>query len=159
MNAIVAPTLTPLQAAFVREFVEGSQDPHDSALAAGYSEGTARCAGRQLLQHPVITQAIALEVRRRFVTSAPLALRIVEWLMENSPSHKVRLDAAKTILDRAGHVPPRPLDGQDEPDKALHEYTYEELKALAIRIENEIVGRARDVTPDPAAELIGEPHD
>jgi phage terminase small subunit len=153
MNALVVPNLTPLQAAFVREFVEGAS-PYDAAIKAGYAEGTAKYAG-QIRDHPVVATAIALEVRRRFVTSAPLALRTVEWLMEHSPSHKTRLDAARTILDRAGHVPPRPIDEQKEVDRALHEYSRDELKALVIRIENEIVGRARDVTPDPTDELIG----
>jgi phage terminase small subunit len=149
MNALVAPDLTPLQSAFVRHFVEGAS-PYDAAINAGYAPGTAKYAGAQLRDHPVIAQAIAFEVRKRFATTAPLALRVVEWLMENSPSHKVRLDAAKTVLDRAGHVPPRPIAERKEIDKALHEYSIEELQALILRVEHERAGRAHDVTSEPA---------
>jgi phage terminase small subunit len=149
MNVISIPDLNARQFAFVKEYMEGAT-PHQAALKAGYAEGTARVAGTQLLEHPNIAHAIAFEVRRRFVTGAPTALRVLEWLMEHSPSHKVRLDAAKTILDRAGHVPPAPpKEDPNTLEKPLNELSLEELRAKVDQYEKELTGRARDVTPDP----------
>ena len=79
-----------------------------------------------------------------------MALNVLMHLAEKGVSERVRMESASRLLDRAGHVPPRPTDDQGKPDAPLHEYTVEEL-------QNIIADRAKNVTPvpDPAEELIG----
>jgi phage terminase small subunit len=151
----MANDLTPLrnlnarQAEFVKSYVEGG-NAHAAALAVGYSEGTARCAGVQILELPHVALAISKAVRLRLASAAPMALNVLMHLAEKGVSERVRMESASRLLDRAGHVPPRPDDNQNKPDAPLHEYTIEQLNEI-------IAGRAKNVTPspDPAEELIG----
>jgi phage terminase small subunit len=147
--------LNERQAAFVKEYIVCG-DPHRAALAAGYAEGTARVAGTQILEMPNIALAIARAARLRLARGVPLAIETIEWLISNSPSHKVRLDAATRLLDRAGVVPPKPHDerGGDVP---LHEMSLEDLQkkvdGFMEVIENDRARRAKDVTtPDDLVE-------
>src|SRR5258707_2755383 len=148
-NDLTPKNLKARQAAFVAEYVSGG-NAHSAALAAGYAEGTARVAGTQLLESPPIATAISKAVRIRLASAAPMALNVLMHLAEKGVSERVRMESASRLLDRAGHVPPRPDDSQSKPDGPLHEYTVEQLHEI-------IAGRAKNVTPapDPAEELIG----
>jgi hypothetical protein len=96
--------------------------------------------------------------------SAPMALAVIEELSSNeNVSAKVRLDASKALLDRAGFVPPRAAaNGMEKPEKSLHEMSLDELRARAAWLENEIAGRAKDVSAasslsvdEQVADLLG----
>jgi hypothetical protein len=78
--------------------------------------------------------------------------------MTKAQSERVRLEASKAWLDRAGLVPPKAMEESRDPEKPLHEMTVTEMRAYRDRLEAEIVGRAKDVTPtpDPADEVLGE---
>jgi phage terminase small subunit len=142
--------LTNRQSEFVAAFVE-SGDAHQAALSAGYAAATARTAGTDILGVRHIAQAVAVAVRERLVASAPMALRVIEMLMNNDTiSPKVRLDAAKALLDRAGFVAPRPRNEAQTGDKALHEMSFDELREMAAKLEDEIAGRAKEVSDSPA---------
>jgi hypothetical protein len=109
------------------------------------------------LRLPHVAHAVALAVHKRLVASAPMALAIIEELARNADSPKVRLDAAKTLMDRAGHVPPRVADIVRPYETPLNEMSVEELKALATRLEDEVVSRATvvsSVTDLPVEELV-----
>lgn len=53
----MARTLTPKQAAFVREY-QVDLNATQAAIRAGYSEKTAQQQGYQLLQHPLVSEAL-----------------------------------------------------------------------------------------------------
>jgi phage terminase small subunit len=154
--------LTDLQAAFVANYVE-TGDSHKAALQAGYAPATARTAGTEILRVPHVAQAVARAVAQRLAMSAPMALAVIEELSSNADiSPKVRLDASKALLDRAGFVPPRAAaNNVGKIDTPLHEMSVDELKTLAARLENELAERATDVSgatlvPEPAAaDLLG----
>jgi terminase small subunit-like protein len=141
--------LSERQAAFVKAFVE-TGDAHIAGLAAGYAPSTARNGGTQLLDSPAVILAIGQAARLRLARGAPIALNTVEHLMKNAVSERVRLEAAKAWLDRAGLVAPKPPDDNTKPDKALHELTHAELIALASQIEGVLGDRAKNISPDPA---------
>jgi Terminase small subunit len=157
MTASNISPLKPLndrQAEFVKAYVSCG-DPYTAAISAGFAEGTAKCAGRQILELPNIALAVAREARLRLVRGIPAAIETIEWLMLNSPSHKVRLDAATRYLDRAGIVAPKAPEAQNGFDLPLHELTAAQLSALVLKFEQEIGNRAnqaKDITPDPAEE-------
>jgi hypothetical protein len=159
-TALARRHLTDLQAAFVANYVE-TGDAHQSALLAGYSSSVARTAGTDILRLPHVAQAVALAVQRRLAASAPMALAVIEELSSNADiSPKVRLDASKALLDRAGFVPPRAaVSNVGKVDTPLHEMSVDELKTLAARLENELAERATDVsiaTLVPVEPLVGD---
>jgi hypothetical protein len=153
--------LTERQAAFVELYVERG-DPYAAAKAAGYGEITSKHATTDILNKPAVATAIARLARQRLVSGVPQSIATLEWLRDNAPSHKVRLDAATRLLDRAGIVAPKAPDPPSEIDLPLHEMSLGELRAklaqhenAVARHENELAARAIDVTPasDPAIEL------
>jgi hypothetical protein len=148
--------LTERQSLFVAFFVE-SGDAHQAALKAGYSPSVARTAGTEILRVPHVAQSVARAVAQRLAMSAPMALAVIEELSSNADiSPKVRLDASKALLDRAGFVPPRAAaNNVGKIDTPLHEMSVDELKTLAARLENELAERATDVSV--ATLLPGEP--
>lgn len=113
------------------------------------------------MRRPAVQAAVHAELRRHLVVGAPLALATLITLCERSESERVRVDAAKAILDRAGFVAPKAQDPGKTADKALNEMSLDDLRDLAARLEEEIAGRARDVTapatepaPPQASDLI-----
>jgi hypothetical protein len=149
--------LSERQAEFVRAFV-ATGDAHLAGLSAGYAPSTARNAGSQLLESATVIMAIVEAARLRLARGAPIALNTVEHLMKNAASERVRLEASKAWLDRAGLVAPRPPDERNSIEPPLHEMTIEELQAKVMQMDSEIAKRAKDITPpasDPAADLIG----
>jgi hypothetical protein len=70
---------------------------------------------------------------------APAALTVLGDLMDDEESSaKIRLDAAKTILDRAGFVPPKASEAPTVGAKPLHEMTRDELAARVHQLRSEI---------------------
>lgn len=150
-------SLTYLEETFVTRYLE-SGDAAQSVILSGYAEGNARTESWRLLNRPRIARAIAAAAVLRFAALVPVALHLIEtFVREDKWPAKVRLDAAKTLLDRAGHVPPRPKDERSA-DMPIHEMDVGELRALSARLDDEIAGRARDVTPHNA-QAPGAPGD
>jgi hypothetical protein len=71
---------------------------------------------------------------------------IVELAKNPLVSAKVRLDAATRLMDRAGFVAPRATIERSQVDPSLHEMSIGELRALAAKLEDEMAGRAKDVS-------------
>jgi phage terminase small subunit len=153
---VATRTLNQRQTDFVGFFVE-TGDAHQAALLTGYAEGTARTAGTEILALPHIALAIARAARLRLARGVPLALNTLEHLVGKAQSEKVRLDAAKAVLDRAGLVPPKDQEDRSTIATPLHEMTTEDLRAMVHRLEDELVGRAKTVTsePDSIADVVG----
>jgi len=164
MNDIVPyqRELSERQAAFVKAFV-ATGDAHQSALTAGYAEATARNAGSQLLDSDNVTMAIVQASRQRLARGAPVALNTLEVLMTKAQSERVRLEASKAWLDRAGLVSLKPPDESREFEKPIHELSINELRALVAyaeanleKGEAELASRAKPVdarVSDPIADL------
>jgi phage terminase small subunit len=143
--------LTEMQAAFVRHVSEGV-DPNQAVGLAGYGGSNVYTRAHELLRAPHVLAAIHTEVRRRLVAGAPIALSVIERLVKDETTPpKIRLDAAKTLLDRAGHIAPRAIVDKATHELSLHELSIGELRQLADRLEGELAGRAKDVSGANAA--------
>src|SRR5215468_5666114 len=99
--------LSTQQRAFVDGFIEHG-DVRKAAREAGYKGASVRLADIQLLASPRVAFAITMAARRRLARLVPMALNTLEFLSQSARSEKVKLDASKAILDRAGLVPPAP---------------------------------------------------
>lgn len=130
------------------EFVQSMAKLGD-VVAAEKAVGLSTGYGYSLIRQPLVQSALAAELRRHLTIGAPLALQTLLWACEKSTSDRVRVDAAKAILDRAGFVAPRATLQDPKAEKALTEMSLEELKTLAARLEDELAGRARPVNAPP----------
>ena len=132
--------LTEMQVAFVLHFTStpgAIGNASESARRAGYSERTAAEQGRQLLDKPhvqaAITDANKAQISGAMASKATALLdRIVD---DESVSLRLRFDAAKSILDRAGYVPPKAAEPGEGGDKPLEEMSVQELEALIRRLD------------------------
>lgn len=130
-----AVAVTDQQSAFVNHFTStpgAIGNASAAARLAGYTEKHSAEMGRQLLGKAHVRKAID-DTNRRSISGA-LASKAV-WLLERviddeAAPLKVRVEAAKTILDRAGIVPPS-VNERERADnqgrKPLFEMTLEEL--------------------------------
>ena len=79
-----------------------------AAEAAGYEEtGTSRFRVQlhRLKHNPAVRDRIHQITREAFTSDAVEARECLLQLIRNARSEKVRLDAARDLLDRAGHKP------------------------------------------------------
>jgi len=134
--------LTDLQAAFVVAFTSdptGIGNPTAAAKLAGYAQASARDLGRRLVALPHVQDAIR-EANQRQISGA-LAAKSVALLGrvidDESVSMKVRVDAARTILDRAGFCA-LPAGPKRFDDKSLAEMTSDELRETMRRARAEM---------------------
>lgn len=145
--------LTEQQARFVQNTVNGLSQT-DAARQAGYAEPGV--AGYQLKRNPRIIAAIHAE--QALVIGGDLAnaaLGVLRDILTGDHPAKLKLDAAKTVLDRAGHIAPKAGDAPTGEDKPLAEMSVDELEAF-IRRGRQAVEQAaapiieNDPTPQPA---------
>jgi len=102
MTAVSTPDLTERQAAFVDAYVSNGGNALQAAVEAGYSKTSAKQEGSRLLRNPKVAQALARAAADHLARHAPVAMQSVFALMTTARSEKVRLEAAKDWLDRAG---------------------------------------------------------
>lgn len=96
--------LTTLQEQFVHYIVNDAVSASEAARRAGYAPTSARQSASQLMADPKIQAAIRAE-QYKFLggTLASKAIHVLESIMTNEDAPTgARVDAAKTILDRAG---------------------------------------------------------
>jgi hypothetical protein len=105
-----AAQLTPKQRAFLEAYSSGTLTAEKAAIAAGYSERSARNEGPRLLRNPLIQQLLYEHVTSKLGTQAVKAAAVVERLMTSARSEYVQLEAAKDWLDRAGFKPADKVD-------------------------------------------------
>lgn len=103
--------LTEQQAAFVHHYtsnIECIGNAAASARAAGYGERHDAEIGRQLVGKPHVRAAIDASLRAQISgRMAVKASRLLERVIDDEDAPlKVRVEAAKTILDRGGFVAP-----------------------------------------------------
>jgi phage terminase small subunit len=144
--------LTDDERRFALAICEG-KSPTEAARELGRAAPSQ--SGYDMLRHPRIVAALREETTRALVVeSAPLALRVLNSVLkdEKAPPN-ARVAAAKTILDRAGYVAPAKSDKPGE--KPLAEQDTQDLRVTIERLESELAGRAKDVTPSQAADWDG----
>lgn len=134
MEALAVPRksegLTPQQRTFVAEFVSGNGDKTRAARIAGYAD-----PGREvfrLLSNPNVLKAVH-DARARLLDGdlATVALSTMRDLMDKKNPGNVRFQAAKYILDAAGHGA-KSDEGRERP---LNEMSADELSAFITKLD------------------------
>lgn len=122
----------------------------DAAEEAGYS----RAYGSTLAKRPKIQQEIYRRIATFFTSeAAPRAAKFLfDVVTDDKAPAKVRLDAAKDILNRAGFMP-HSKDEKASDRKELNEMTPDELRAKIGQIEGELADRATPVNAPNAQDL------
>lgn len=142
--------VTDQQGAFVNHFTStpgAIGNASAAARLAGYSEKHSAEMGRQLLGKAHVRKAID-DANRQSIsgTIATKAVALLERVIDDeSAPLKVRVEAAKTILDRAGIVPPSVTERDragNEHKKPLSEMTIDELD-IFIRASQVVISTQR----------------
>ena len=88
---------------FVAEFVENGGNATQAAISVGVSEASARTIGYRLKMRLAVD--IDVEQKEALKGYSSKALNQIQQLAETAVSEKVKLDANKDLLDRAGWKP------------------------------------------------------
>jgi phage terminase small subunit len=93
-----------MQDEFVASYVANAGNATQAAISAGYSPKSARQIGGRLTKNPTVQRMIRDEQQRLIGGRlASLALGVLEQvMMDTEAPYGARVDAAKTVLDRAG---------------------------------------------------------
>lgn len=121
--------LTDHQSDFVHHIVYDGVSGSEAARRAGYSPVSARQTASQLLSNQAIQQEIrTLQFKLLGGQLASKALRTLEKIIDDDTApYGARVDACKTILDRAGVVTTK-SDLNDLRPKSVDEMTRIELE-------------------------------
>jgi phage terminase small subunit len=159
----VGAALTDQQRDFVQRFVANGGNGTKAAEGAGYS--TPHVDAWRLRKNPKVAAAIHDEQKRIIGGElASLAVGVIRTILEAPDDHatitpKVKLDAAKTVLDRAGHIAPKAESAADPAsERDLHAMSIAELEAFIDRAKREASDRATIVI-DGQAERTDSPND
>jgi hypothetical protein len=146
-TALAEQKLTDLQQRFVDMILEGNPVLRAAELAG---IGSPRVHAYRFAALPHVQRAIAEGLTKRFMTEgAPLAYSVlVKFVGDEAVSPRVRVDAAKALLDRAGFVPPKAADQPDTAEKDLAAMSSDELRAFIASAEGRLAQEAKDVTPE-----------
>ncbi len=131
--------LTEQQQRFVAEFVSNGGNGKRACIAAGYAAKSAHQEAYRLLRKEHVLDAVRKEQARVLGTMSAKALHVLNQLLDDTGiSPAVRLDAAKTVLDRAGYVSARtPVQSvMTVSDKPMNEMDMAELRALVVALES-----------------------
>ena len=123
-------TYTDAEKEFAETIVETGGDNISAAYRKAYPNAATKYLAQEaykLLRKPKIQsliEQIQQDLRAKFILLAPAALERLEDLAENSEHDKVKLEANKEILDRAGLKAPERVEmgilgvfGQMDPEK------------------------------------------
>lgn len=140
MLKISKADLTEKQLAFVQAYAEGCS-AGEAALKSGYAT---REVGYQVVRSPAVQKALH-EWRENMIQTegANLAIRTMIALMQPGNAGGVRFQAAKYMLDAAGHGV---KDGEGQ-TKDLHEMTADELEAAIAKLDTALAGKAEAARP------------
>src|SRR5215831_18299686 len=154
MSELATRQLTAMQEAFVERLIECG-DAGTAAQLAGFSKPTTDAW--RLLRIPHVLAAVNAAVRTALAEDAPLARNLLrQYVKDTEMNPKIRLDAAKTLLDRSGHIAPKARDESAEREKSLHEMSTDELRAMVDRLETEVANRATPVLGASGAPIESE---
>lgn len=136
---IAVAGITEKQRRFV-SFLLAGKTVKDSALSAGYSENDLDSACIRLMQNPNVIAVLRDLTQKSLVLCASSAVNVLTTLMNSESTHpRIRLECAKTVLDRAGVNAPKNIESGSI--KGLSEMTGEELSRAISRLHSEIGAR------------------
>lgn len=123
-------SLTEKQAEVVRRVVAGEKWS-DAVKHSGYAFSPKDVW--QLSNSRTVLAAVAEGMRRQLIGKlAPIALNVLDaCLSDENP--KIRIEAAKTVMDRAGFIAPKAVENKEIFTKSLAEMTRAELADAAAR--------------------------
>lgn len=151
-DVVKGPALNEKQAAMLADIIAGIP-PVEAAKRQGYLEP--HTTAKRFVTRP----DVLLAIRRHSVGTlvgegVPLAIKtLFQILKDEGAPARVRVDAAKTVLDRAGISAARPSAPEVKNEKALADMSPDELRALISRLENEVAERADPVSAPPPGPL------
>jgi hypothetical protein len=151
-NRLIVESLTPYQKVFVEAYLRTGGDGIDAAKLCALP-GEPSEAAWVMLHTPAVVTAIQAAVALRIRTEgAALAQRLLTDIVRGTivAAPGIRVDAAKTLLDRAGIVAAKAPEKPGE--RPLSDYSVDELQSLIPKLEAERAAAARDVTPETARE-------
>src|SRR5262249_1482682 len=155
-------TLNDRQLAFAEAYALGGPDCQGnaaaSALRAGYPEGCARQTGYRLLRHDGVRAEIDRLNRQAIKEYATASIHLLGRVVtdERAPL-KLRIDSAKTLLDRGGYIAPKAPDAPELPsDKQVETMSVGDLERLVIQLRQLEAREAQtiDVTPANAPATV-----
>ena len=111
--------LTPMQQAFVDEYVSNGGKGKAAAEAAGFSPNSAGQQSAQLLKKPHVIKAVLNATNQQLARMAPGALARIGALSEGAKSEYVKLQANQDVLDRLGFKAPDKVDVQVSGDLSV----------------------------------------
>lgn len=128
---------------FLEEFaVSGNREA--AAESVGVHPRVAERFAREVFDHPGARDAFDQIMRQRFAQAGPIAMNLLlEIATDPQVSARVRVEAAKTLLDRSGFSA-KALSAPAAP-KDLHELTREELLRVVEQGEGELAARAKQI--------------
>jgi phage terminase small subunit len=142
---------TTKQADFVRAFVSHG-DKTRAATDAGYSSDSANMIANTMLRQPAILAAVQIGLAHDLAIGAVKSNRLLQEVVENKTADlRLRVVCARDILNRAGHIAPKAVAQGSTAAKPLNEMSMSELRELADKLEDELSGRAKDVSSATAA--------
>lgn len=154
--ARMASGILDQQKLFAEHYVLSGGSAAAAARQAGYSPGGSRQSASRLLALP----HVQAEIRRQQTVTlrgrlASKALNVLEGILDDPDAPPgVRVDAAKTILDRAGLSAARTPDAASDDDVPLESLTLAELERIAGQLKaalteaRTIPGEAQRVEPE-----------
>jgi hypothetical protein len=152
------PALNEKQAGMLADILAGIP-PIEAARRQGYLEP--HVTAKRFMQRPDVLLAIKRDSIGQLVgEGVPLAISTLFTILKDEAAPaRVRVDAAKTVLDRAGIAAARPAAPEKASEKALSEMSPNELRALISRLENEVAERAAPVLATDSGGDGAEPID
>jgi phage terminase small subunit len=150
-RALAQYGLKPAQENFVSVYTR-TGDIEEAAKASSRSEATCR----EWLRNPKVQQAIQRELQTKLSGGAMSALDVLIHLDNNSEDEKVKLQAAKDMLDRAGY---KPEHLHTTADKRMEGASLNEMLSRIEELQRDLgmgSGKTIDVTPTKG-EATAEP--
>lgn len=156
---VASQGLTDRQKAFVFRYIENGGNGRDAAKYAGYAYPDQ--SHHDLMHTPHVLAFMRSEHAR--IIQGELASAAVNVLREiltdtrkDKDFSKLKLDASKTVLDRAGHITPKEKD--KEHGKSLEDMSIDELEGF-IRKARQAQDNADKPMIEGECEPIGEQDD
>jgi hypothetical protein len=105
-----------------------------------------------MVRQPAILAAVQIGIARDLAIGAAKSNRLLQAVVEDTSADlRLRVVCARDILNRAGHIAPKAVAAGSTAAKPLNEMSMTELRELADKLEDELSGRAKDVSSATAA--------
>ena len=121
---------------FSENYILNGSNGKKAAMAAGYSEDAAPLMARRMLSYPVVQVAVR-QAQMKYIGGELVnkALAVLYQVLDDDEAPTgARVDAAKTILDRAG-IGKSPIH-TDNSQKQINEMSYDELMDIISKHES-----------------------